>query len=97
MSEEPKLSKVTRAGNQSAEITDKSVDDFYFRDWLYIGDESLAHHITNEEGAYIVVGIGDRETIDGGATPIAPSSPSGTPTATTQVIRSSSNNQTSIN
>lgn len=95
MSEEPKVSQVTSTSNQSALITDEAVQDFYLRDWLYLGDESLAI-VTDHTGAYIVLGIGDRATVDGGATELT-SSTSNSPTAITQVVRNSSNDQSSVN
>lgn len=69
-------SKITRVGNQSATITqqgdqsatisDGSAQDFYFRDFIYLGDEILAN-IVDHEGAFIVLEEDVRATIGGGA------------------------------
>lgn len=96
MSEDPKFSKVTRVGNQYARVTDQAPEDFHIREWIFLGDELLAN-ITDHEGAYIVLDIAETATIPGHATMLVSSSTSGTPVATSAVVRNSSNNQSSTN
>lgn len=57
---------ITRKGDQSALITDGVTEDFYFRDFVYLGDEILAN-IVDHEGAFIVLEEDVRATIGGGA------------------------------
>lgn len=89
-------SRITKIDNQSALVTDTAVEDFYFRDWLYLGDHNLAN-ITDHEGAYIVLDEDVRATVGGGTTNISSSTTSLGPTATTIITRSSSNQGSTIN
>jgi hypothetical protein len=57
---------ITQQGNQSALISDTSEQDFYFRDFIYLGDEILAN-IIDHEGAFIVLEEDVRATIGGSA------------------------------
>ena len=55
---------IRKAGSQSALITDTSDQDFYFRELVYLGDETLAY-ITDHEGAFFVLNDGVSATIAG--------------------------------